>query len=58
VKCVIIRIERRKEITKMRYFVNIITGALVADFIEPTYRAYWKEITKKEYDKLYEEYYR
>lgn len=41
----------------MRYFVNIITGALVADFIEPMYRAYWKEISKTEYEKLYKEYY-
>ena len=42
----------------MRYFVNIVTGALMTDWIAPTYRAYWKEITKKEYDKLYKEYYK
>lgn len=42
----------------MRYFVNIVTGALMADWIAPMYRAYWKEITKKEYDKLYKEYYK
>ena len=42
----------------MKYFVNITTGALMADWIAPTYRAYWKEITKKEYDKLCKEYYK
>lgn len=36
----------------MRYFVNIITGALYKDYIFPPYRAYWKEITEKEYQKL------
>ena len=35
----------------MRYFVNIITGALAEGFIVPAYPAYWKEISKKEYDK-------
>lgn len=42
----------------MRYFVNITTGALMKDWIAPMYRAYWKEITKKEYEKLYKEYYK
>ena len=36
----------------MKYFVNIITGALAKDYIFPTYRAYWKEISEKEYIKL------
>lgn len=33
-----------------RYFINIITGALYEDFITPAYPAYWKEISKKEYE--------
>jgi hypothetical protein len=41
----------------MRYFVNIITGALYKDFIFPAYPAYWKEISEKEYNKLFKEYY-
>lgn len=36
----------------MRYFVNIVTGALAKDWIYPTYKAYWKEISEKEYKKL------
>ncbi len=36
----------------MRYFVNIVTGALAKDYVFPPYRAYWKEISKKEYEKL------
>lgn len=40
----------------MRYFVNIITGALVMDIIKPNYPMYWKEITKKEYEKLLKNY--
>jgi hypothetical protein len=39
----------------MRYFVNIITGALVADIIKPSYPMYWKEISKEEYEKLLEQ---
>ena len=39
------------KIYKIRYFENIVTGALTKDYIFPSYRAYWKEITKKEYDK-------
>ena len=39
----------RKGDKKMRYFVNIITGALAKDFIFPAYRAYWREISEKEY---------
>jgi hypothetical protein len=46
--------ERRK---KMRYFVNIVTGALCADFIAPMYTAYYKEIGEAEFKKLYLEYY-
>lgn len=42
----------------MRYFENIITGALVKDFITPAYPAYWKEISKKEYEKKYKEFYK
>ena len=42
----------------MRYFVNIVTGTLMKDWITPTYRAYWKEITESEYNKLYKEYYK
>ena len=38
----------------MKYFVNIITGALTEGYIKPTYSAYWKEITRKEYKKLLE----
>lgn len=40
----------------MRYFVNIITGALLKDYVRPMAVAYWKEITKEEYEKLLEEY--
>ena len=40
----------------MRYFENIITGALYKDFIEPNYKAYWKEISKKEYEKKLKKY--
>ena len=41
----------------MKYFENIITGALEKSFITPNYPAYWKEISKKEYDKKYKEFY-
>lgn len=40
----------------MRYFVNIVTGCLVESLITPNYRMYWKEITKKEYEKLLKNY--
>ena len=40
----------------MRYFVNIITGALAKGYVKPMCIAYWKEITKKEYEKLLAEY--
>lgn len=33
----------------MRYFINIITGALAEDYIAPMYKAYWQEISKAEY---------
>lgn len=36
----------------MRYFINIVTGALTKDYVFPFYRAYWREITKAEFDKL------
>jgi len=39
----------------MRYFVNMVTGALLADYIKPMYKAYWREITKEEYKKLKKE---
>lgn len=39
----------------MRYFVNIVTGALLKDYIKPMAVAYWKEITKEEYNRLKEE---
>lgn len=42
----------------MRYFVNIVTGALAKDFIAPAYPMYWKEISEKEYKKLYKEFYK
>ena len=40
----------------MRYFVNIKTGVVIKDYIVPTYRAYWREITEKEYKKLLKKY--
>lgn len=42
----------------MKYFVNIITGAVAKDYIFPRYRAYWKEISKKEYEKILEKNYK
>jgi len=40
----------------MKFFVNIITGVPVADFINPN-SGYYKEISFAEYKKLYKEYY-
>ncbi len=40
----------------VKYYENIITGALFKDFIPPTYRAYWKEITRSEYEEKLEQY--
>ena len=33
-----------------KYYINIITGALYEDFISPAYPAYWREISRKEYE--------
>lgn len=41
----------------MRYFVNKETGALCADWIEPLYIAYWLEIDRATFKKLYTSYY-
>lgn len=39
----------------MRYFENIVTGALAKDYIRPFFTAYWKEITKEEYERKMKE---
>jgi hypothetical protein len=39
----------------MRYFINIVTGALAADYIAPMFYAYWKEISKEEYERKLKE---
>lgn len=42
----------------MRYFENIITGALVESFITPDYPAYWREISLREYKEKYNKLYK
>ena len=41
-----------------KYYVNIVSGALYKDEfgIAPDYPAYWKEISKKENEKLLKDY--
>jgi hypothetical protein len=39
----------------MRYFINIITSALAAGYIAPMFPAYWKEISKAEYERKLKE---
>lgn len=41
----------------MRYFVNKETGALYADWIAPLYTAYYVEIDRATFKKLYISYY-
>ena len=41
----------------MKYYINIITGALCADYIAPQATAYWRQVSKAEYEQAFEAYY-